>query len=277
MKVKDLTGRQFDRLYVAERAGSKNGQATWLCRCDCGNMVVMEGRNLTNGYRKSCGCISVENAKNARHRDSLYSVWNGIKNRCYNPNTENYQYYGGRGITVCDEWLNDFEAFKKWMLEHGYDYSKPYQEQEVDRKDNSKGYSPDNCRIVTHTQNARNTRNNKFLTYNGETLTAGGWAEKLGVPMARIKERMKKSDDAEYILFAEPRSQRSNTGIKGISYQKSNGKYILYMNRKYIGSFKTLEEAVKRKEEYLLEISKNITRQNTNQNRRCRVQKRSSE
>lgn len=186
-----------------------------------------------------------------RERDRLYQVYCGMKSRCYNPNVRCYKNYGGRGITICDEWLNDFEAFKKWMLEHGYDYSKSRKEQQIDRKDNDKGYSPDNCRIVTNKENCRNKSTCNYLTYEGETLTPKEWAEKIGIPYRTITSRMKRLDDVEKILFGELNSDKSNTGIKGISYQKSNNRFILHINHKYLGCFKTIEEAVKRKEEYI--------------------------
>lgn len=186
-----------------------------------------------------------------RERDRLYQVYFGMKSRCYNPNVKCYKNYGGRGITICDEWLNDFETFKKWMLEHGYDYSKSRKEQQIDRKDNDKGYSPDNCRIVTNKENCRNKSTCNYLTYGGETLTPKEWAEKLGIPYRTITSRMKRLDDVEKILFGELNSDKSNTGIKGITQLKKTGKYVLYVDGKYLGCFKTLEEAVKRKEEYI--------------------------
>lgn len=210
-----------------------------------------------------------------RGKDRLYKVWYGIKTRCYNENASNYHNYGGRGITMCDEWLNDYDVFKEWALEHGYDYSKSRSEQQIDRKDNDGNYCPENCRIVTQKENARNTRLNKPLTYNGETHTMGEWAEMLNISYVMLKSRVERAEKTgesiEEILFKKKRSTISNTGIRYISQIKKDGGYMVNVKGHYLGWFKTLEEAVKRKEEYLLEISKNITQQNTNQNRRCRV------
>lgn len=186
-----------------------------------------------------------------RARDRLYVAYCSMKSRCYNPNVRSYKNYGARGITICDEWLNDFEVFKRWMLEHGYDYSKSSSKQQIDRIDNDKGYSPDNCRIVTNRENCRNRSTCNHLTYKGETLTPKEWAEKIGIPYRTITSRMKRLDDVEKILFGELNSDKSNTGIKGITKLKKTGKYVLYVDGKYLGCFKTLEEAVKRKEEYI--------------------------
>lgn len=210
-----------------------------------------------------------------RCRDRLYKVWYGMKTRCYNENAENYHNYGGRGITMCDEWLNDYDVFKEWALENGYDYSKSRSQQQIDRKDNDGNYCPENCRIVTQKENARNTRLNKPLTYNGETHTMGEWAEKLNVSYAMLRSRVERAEKTgesiEEILFKKKRSTISNTGIRYISQSAKDKGYTVNVKGHYCGWFKTLEEAVKRKEEYLLEISKNITRQNTNQDRRCGV------
>lgn len=273
MAVNSLIGKKFNRLTVIEKAGKKYGITAYLCRCDCGNEVVLTGSSLTTGNTKSCGCYAKEIQENSerRRKDKMYHLYYGIKTRCYNPNSPEYKNYGERGIKMCDEWLNDFAVFKNWMLEHGYDYSKSNVEQQIDRIDNNGDYSPDNCHLVTCKQNCRNTRQNLYLTYNGETLTAVEWAEKLGVPASRIRDRMNRWSDPYEILFAPVDPPRSNTGIKGITYNKAHGTYLLCLKKKYIGEFKTLEEAVKRKEEYLLEISKNITRQNTNQDGRCGV------
>ena len=116
-----------------------------------------------------------------RERDRLYQVYCGMKSRCYNPNVKCYKNYGGRGITICDEWLNDFEAFKKWMLEHGYDYSKSRKEQQIDRKDNDKGYSPDNCRWVTRAEQNRNQSTTHKITDGDKTYTATQVAKIIGV------------------------------------------------------------------------------------------------
>ena len=164
--LKDLTGQQFGRLVVTERAGNdKYYRAMWKCQCDCGEIRVESSSNLLRGLVKSCGCLRSENSRNSithgKRKTRLYGVWSDMKTRCYNPKTHNYQRYGGRGITVCDEWLNDFQAFYDWAMANGYDENAPYMKCTIDRIDNDKGYSPDNCRwvdVATQNKNKSNSR-----------------------------------------------------------------------------------------------------------------------
>lgn len=169
----DLTGQRFGRLVVLERAeDDKNKNPRWRCRCDCGNETVVLGHHLRTGNTRSCGCFFHEKQSKlmkqlcvergikppgcVTHNSSktrLYNIWCGMKKRCYNSASSVYEYYGGRGITVCDEWLHSFEAFRDWALTHGY-----AENLTIDRIDNDKGYSPDNCRWLTLADQQRNRR-----------------------------------------------------------------------------------------------------------------------
>lgn len=160
--VKDLTGQRFGKLVVLERAGSnKDGRATWLCRCDCGNIDVKTGKLLLNGHCRSCGCGEYENRVNnmVSHRMSntrLYNIWCAMKQRCYYSKHKDYHNYGARCIAVCDEWRNDFVAFYNWAIANGYS-----DDLSIDRIDNDKGYSPDNCRWATAREQRLNQRPRK--------------------------------------------------------------------------------------------------------------------
>ena len=161
-KVQDLTGRKFGRLSVIRRYGSNSdGRATWLCVCECGTTCIKTGKLLLNGHCRSCGCGEYENRINncTSHKLSntrLYNVWSAMKQRCYYPKHKDYYNYGGRGITVCDEWKDDFKAFYDWSMSHGY-----RDDLSIDRKDNDKGYSPDNCRWATAREQRINQRPRK--------------------------------------------------------------------------------------------------------------------
>ena len=118
---------------------------------------------------------------------NLYIAWKNIKERCYNPNSPNFKHYGGRGIFVCDKWKANFKEFQQWSVENGY--KKGFS---IDRIDNDKGYSPDNCRWVSKKEQANNKRNNHFLTYQGKTQTISQWAEEIGVSRELISRRINK-------------------------------------------------------------------------------------
>lgn len=125
----------------------------------------------------------------------LYHIWHGMKNRCLNPNDKNYKSYGGRGITICSEWIHDFCAFEDWAYSNGY---REYLS--IDRIDNDKGYSPDNCRWVTQKVQARNTRQVIYATINGTTQPLIVWARQYGIEPATIRYRYHQGDRGERLI-----------------------------------------------------------------------------
>lgn len=190
MKAKDLMGKRFGKLVVISRfpENAKNGKSRWLCKCDCGKESIVVGTQLTRGNTKSCGCKRYE-TKNQTHgmkHTRIYSIWCDMKKRCNNPKSKNYNRYGGSGITVCSEWSKNFVAFYEWSMLNNYNDSLT-----IDRIDNSKGYSPSNCRWVTRKEQNNNRSNNINVTYQGRTQTLKQWCDELNLKYKLIRSRMK--------------------------------------------------------------------------------------
>lgn len=190
-KAIDMTGKVFGKLKVVERAGSSHdGRALWKCKClNCGKVIVATGRALRSGDKKSCGCLVKEVNSNlhkthGKTGSRLYRIWSGMKDRCLNKSLKDYKNYGGRGISVCSEWLNNFEVFNKWAMENGYQENLT-----IDRINVNGNYEPNNCRWVTQKEQANNTRFNVYITYEGRTQTMKMWCEEFGINYWTVQAR----------------------------------------------------------------------------------------
>lgn len=223
----DLTGQRFGRWVVIGMGPTQvsekgNRKLLWRCRCDCGNEANVAGGNLRRGKSMSCGCLQRERAReNTAKRNEihgctntrLFRIWTGIKTRCFDKNDKAYESYGGRGITMCSEWRDDFTKFRDWALANGYADNLT-----CDRINNDKGYSPNNCRWATYRQQGRNTRRNTLLTIGGETLAAAECADRNGISKDLVYARLKKGWSPEEAVSVKPNEREEKPGKYQITY-----------------------------------------------------------
>lgn len=180
MKIIDLTGQKINCLTVIKREGSdKNKHPRWLCRCKCGNEVIVAGSDLRQKRIKSCGCwrkerMSELNKAHGHRSEKIYNIWSRMKQRCINPKAPNYSNYGGRGIIVCQRWISSFEMFYEDVSKLAHFGEKGYS---LNRIDNDGNYEPGNVEWSTQTEQANNRRTNHLISYNGETHTIAEWAK----------------------------------------------------------------------------------------------------
>lgn len=192
-KKEDITGLTFNRLTAISWAGHRGKKNIWNCLCECGNRSIVEIGSLKSGKVKSCGCYGAEIGRkvcierNTTHNLSnskIYTIWWDMMRRCNNPVRKAYKDYGGRNIKVSDEWL-DFNVFYK-------DMGHPQEKHSLDRIDNSRGYSKDNCQWADLKTQANNRRNNKILIINDERLTMMQASEKYKIHYTTLRSRLRR-------------------------------------------------------------------------------------
>lgn len=196
---KDLSGKRLNMLTVLWLDCEKP-RRKWQCRCDCGNIVSVYECNL--GRQKSCGCIkpqiAINNGRHAlKHGDThtrLYRIWESMRRRCNDINCKDYSRYGGRGISVCDDWM-EFNSFKTWANSNGYS-----DELSIDRIDVNGSYSPDNCRWASNITQCNNRRNNRFVTIGGELHTIAEWSRISGISPKVLRYRVESGWEESRLL-----------------------------------------------------------------------------
>ncbi len=189
-KAKDLSGMKFGKLTVLRRSsdvgGGKKPVVKWICRCECGKVCIVSGDSLKTGHTKSCGCLHTKH-HGGRDEPRLYNAWLNMRRRVNDATNKRYAFYGGKGVKVCDEWRNDFIAFREWAKANGYADNLT-----IDRIDNDGDYCPENCRWVDSYVQQNNTSRNRFIYVRGELMTMANAAKVLGLTYSTVQHRIER-------------------------------------------------------------------------------------
>lgn len=189
-RFQNLTGRVFDRLTVLAYVGKdKWGHSMWRCRCSCKRLVILNTQRLNSGHSTACGRHKKNTRNNVKHggwNTPEWKVWLGMNRRCTDQNSASFDRYGGAGVTVCERWRDSFPNF---LADMG---AKPTAAHTIDRIDNTKGYSPDNCRWATKAEQATNRKTTRFVTFQGRTLPLKYWAKEIGISDIGLAWRLKR-------------------------------------------------------------------------------------
>lgn len=188
---KDIAGQKFGRLTAVEFSHIQNGRTFWVFVCNCGSKIIVEGWDVRSGHTKSCGCFNRETAtnRNTTHGMSYtpeFQCWTGIINRCTNKKDRRYADWGGRGITVCDSWIESFENFYSDMG------PRPSPKHSIERIDNDGPYCKENCKWATQAEQNKNKRPNKktkYITIAGNTQSISAWSRELGIARQTVIRR----------------------------------------------------------------------------------------
>lgn len=203
---RNLVGNKYGKLLVIESCGQKEKGTHYMSkvRCECGKEYLVPDTELIYGRRKSCKECNKPMKTHGMTNTKLFNVWQSMKQRCFDVNDQNYKYYGGRGITVCNEWVSDFMDFYNWSTSNGYK-----ENLSIDRIDVNGNYEPSNCRWITMKEQASNKRNNHLITYKSETKPLQYWANKFNINQTTICNRLKSGWDIEKTFNIKPKVGRN--------------------------------------------------------------------
>ncbi len=206
VNIMDLTGKTFGRYTVLREAKRTTPRRAWVCRCACGKVRTVQMGTLRSGHSRSCGClhldvITTHGAKLGGSTTPEYAAWIAMNERCSNPKHKAFKNYGGRGISVCREWKSDFASFLRSLGK------RPTPGHSLDRKDNSLGYFPENCRWSTRVRQENNKRSNHLMTVDGLTLTVAQHCRRVGVNSLMVYPRLYMGWSDEAALYTPCRKQ----------------------------------------------------------------------
>ncbi len=179
MKAIDRTGQQFGYWTAVKRTSP----GRWLFRCVCGVEKDLRSCNVVCGASRSCGCKALEIAQEFPKENPEYDIWSCMRDRCNNPRNQQWHHYGGRGIKVCDRW----DSFRAFLADMG---QRPSRGHSLDRRDVNGGYSPDNCRWATQSEQLNNTRRNVRIEHDGRNMTVAEWANETGMKRGVLYRRV---------------------------------------------------------------------------------------
>jgi len=191
----EMIGKKFGMLtVVSEFDKNKSGNVRWLCRCDCGKESIVVGSKLRNGHTKSCGCLKISPIAQGYSATRLYSIWTNMHRRCYNKNHDAYNWYGLKGIVVCEEW-HEFIPFREWALSNGYK-----ENLSIDRIDSTGNYEPSNCRWQNQKQQMNNVSSNHIIAYKGKKYTMAQFSNEFNLRYWTVNNRLRAGWDVEKII-----------------------------------------------------------------------------
>lgn len=212
-KPEDLTGRRFGELVCLKLLQKRSAaeRSRWLCRCDCGGTAKVFATNLKKGNTATCGC-RVRRGAHGKSKSPLYKVWSSMKHRCSNPNNAHYKNYGGRGVSVCDDWV-EFAPFYKWAISSGYEKGLT-----LERKNNDGNYSPKNCTWIPKPAQSLNRRTNLKIDLRGEVVDLKTACRRLGLNYGMVRNRIKNLGWSIEAALKTPKTPRNRYRAKLITF-----------------------------------------------------------